>query len=173
MTEVEIFKQSLDVSRIVMLITIVMAVTSVVFSALTMAFERSHNKRSIKPFCNLIALVDGEELFLKIENAGMGTMILKSIKIVSESSEEIELEHLRNGYPGWKIDLLKIDCEIGIAINEEIRILKMKNITDKKAIEELNEYRLVINYTDLYDQDYEKEIRIIEMKSCALTIAST
>jgi len=47
MTEVEIFKQSLDVSRIVMLITILMAVTSVVFPALTMAFERSHNKRSI------------------------------------------------------------------------------------------------------------------------------
>jgi len=173
MTEVEIFKQSLDVSRIVMLITIVMAVTSVVFSALTMAFERSHNKRSIKPFLNLIALAEGEELLLKIKNVGMGTMILNSIKIVSGSSEEVELENLKNRYPGCKIDVLKIDHEIGISINEEIDILRMKNTIDDKTIEEMHDYRIVIKYSDLYDQDYEKEIRIIDIKSCALTIAST
>jgi hypothetical protein len=40
MTEVEIFKESLDVSRIVMLITIIMTIISATFSALTLAFQR-------------------------------------------------------------------------------------------------------------------------------------
>lgn len=173
MTEVEIFKQSLDVSRIVMLITILMAVTSVVFSALTMAFERSHNKRSIKPFCNLVASINDDMTTLKIKNAGMGTMILKTIKLLSGLSQELDLPEFRGRYPGLVIDMLNIKHETALSIDEEIEILNIGSSVDKEVLEEISECKIVIMYSDMYNQDYEKELKIGEIGSCALTIAST
>jgi len=173
MTEVEIFKESLDVSRIVMLITILMAVTSVVFSALTMAFERSHNKRSIRPFCNLIASIEGNTTFVSIRNAGMGTMILKSISLVDESFNEFNIADIKTKYPNFIFDLLQINNELAISINEKLNILSMNDSIHEEAIKVIKECRIIIKYSDMYNQDFKKDLKIKEITSCALTIAST
>jgi hypothetical protein len=50
LSEIEILKESLDVSWIFMRLAIILAVISVVFYAVTLAFQRSHNRRSEEPY---------------------------------------------------------------------------------------------------------------------------
>jgi hypothetical protein len=79
MTELEVFQKSLEVSRITLIITICLSLSSMVFAILEMAFQRSHNKKSVKPLCDL-DIEEGEgRLCLSIRNLGLGPMIVRRI----------------------------------------------------------------------------------------------
>jgi hypothetical protein len=86
MSEVEIFRQSLEVSRVVMIITIIMTLISVTFSALTLAFQRSHDIKTVKPLCAVRVLRTGKLFQVLVKNAGLGPMIVTDVSIAEESS---------------------------------------------------------------------------------------
>lgn len=85
MNELEVFQKSLEISRITLIISIVLSVSSMVFAILGMAFQRSHNKRSVRPLCD-IRLEDLEAVFkLGVYNSGLGPMIVT--KVALEAAE--------------------------------------------------------------------------------------
>jgi len=80
MTELEVFERSLEVSRLTLFVSIALSLVSIVFTILSMAFQRSHNKKSVKPLCDL-RVDDGEALGIGLWNLGLGPMIVKWIKV--------------------------------------------------------------------------------------------
>jgi hypothetical protein len=131
LNEVEIFKESLDVSRIVMIITIIMAVISVVFSALTLAFQRSHNRRTVKPYCFIKIEYIGNGIRFITRNAGLGPMIIDRIYVISNSKSE------------------ELNKRIVLASNEECIVYEGNNDANTKVIS------IRIVYHDIYEKKYE------------------
>jgi len=97
MTEIEIFKQSLDVSRIAMIITIIMTVISVTFSALNLALQRSHDRKSVKPLCYINKKTTERSFSLVVENAGLGPMIIKAVSAIGPDQETCDLPDYLEG----------------------------------------------------------------------------
>jgi hypothetical protein len=161
MTEVEIFKQSLDVSKIAMIITLIMTIITVTFSALSLAFQRSHNIKSIKPLCYFSFLCTNGQLKMLVKNAGLGPMIISNVFIVHDSIE-YELtkyigELLENNFE--IVPNLKIKANSVIPTNEERTLVEVvpKDKSSSKCSEmneKLKNDLLVITYTDLYDRKY-------------------
>lgn len=81
MTELEVFRQSLDVSRLTLVLSLVVSTASIVFASLEMAFQRSHNIKSVRPFCELTELEEGERVSVVLRNVGLGPLILSELEL--------------------------------------------------------------------------------------------
>lgn len=162
MTEVEIFKQSLDISRIVMLLTILMTVISATFSALTLAFQRSHNKKSVKPLCDVCCLFDSNRIRISVKNAGLGPMIVNKISILEQNDNEISLSAF--------CDNLKEDTSVTVSskvlipvivsVCEEKLVLDIsKSVNDSSGcfgnfIQDQKKLLFKAYFSDIYDKQY-------------------
>ena len=136
MTEVEIFKQSLDVSRIVMLITIIMTIISATFSALSLAFQRSHNRKSVKPLCNLIKVMDKNSVQIIVENAGLGPMIIRDIEFSSADSKNIDLRtYFEKLLSIRNVFFIELKREMIIPANEKKIIFELKASDNDTSID--------------------------------------
>ena len=90
MTEIQVLKQDLDISRTIMLATIIVAISSIAFSSITMAFERSHNVKSFRPFVNLYQTLTNNIISLSIANAGLGPMLINKIVLVNKGGDNMQ-----------------------------------------------------------------------------------
>ena len=106
MTELEVFQKSLEVSRATLVVSIVLSLVSMVFAILGMAFQRSHNKRSLRPLCDLRLESSGEVLRLCLRNGGLGPMILGRICLRTEGRKERKEEA-----PGTELEDLEADLK--------------------------------------------------------------
>jgi len=162
MTEVEIFKQSLDVSRIVMLITIIMTIISATFSALTLAFQRSHNKKTVKPLCDSTKIADKKNSKIAIKNAGLGPMIIRSITVREPDREAIEFSDFCESLLLEKADCIayKKPGNMILSVNEERTIFELNTETKVRpetanfVFGRLSNAEIKINYSDIYDKEY-------------------
>jgi hypothetical protein len=162
MTEVEIFKQSLDVSRIAMIITVIMTVISVTFSALNLAFQRSHDRKSVKPLCYINRKKQEGRFSILIENAGLGPMIIKSISIVEDEQRVIDLNaYLEDVLGPGEESIVLLDSEnlvIPASGNKAVFTIDEDKGNAKNAIREiadgLGKVKIRINYKDIYDKKY-------------------
>ena len=134
MTEVEIFRQSLEVSRVVMVITIIMTLISVTFSALTLAFQRSHDIKTVKPLCGVTLRRTGMLFSVIVKNAGLGPMIVTDIRIGTEG-----------GYAAGADRQEKFKKMI-LSVNEEMTVLE----TEAAALGT----KITVEFRDIYDKAY-------------------
>jgi hypothetical protein len=166
MTEIEIFKQSLDVSRIAMIITVIMTVISVTFSALNLAFQRSHDRKSVKPLCYINKKTTERSFSIAIENAGLGPMIIKAISAIDPDQKIYNLPDYFGGLQdsNHKNAMVLVGTkDLVIPSNGSKTILEINgdNGIPGKEFEEirqkLDQTKLLISYRDIYDKRYEVE----------------
>jgi len=166
MTEIEIFKQSLDVSRIAMIITVIMTVISVTFSALNLAFQRSHDRKSVKPLCCIDKKKAGRSYSIVVENAGLGPMIIKAVSAIGPDQKTDDLSGYLEGLldEGQKESIVILaTSNLVIPSNGSKTILQIDdgNGIPGKGFEELcqklDQTRILLNYRDIYDKRYELE----------------
>ena len=166
MTELEVFQKSLEVSRATLAVSVVLSVSSVVFAALEMAFQRSHNKKSVKPLCD-IRVMDGEGAGLGVWNLGLGPMIIKDIllegqgdapgsalsEVFASHPSGLRLARIHGGQvlpPGGGLTLVECAGRTGKAFS----FLK----------ESLSGRTLVVEYEDIYEKRFSKEA-VLEFES--------
>lgn len=162
MTEVEIFKQSLDVSRIVMLLTILMTIISATFSALTLAFQRSHNKKSIKPLCDLCLILDSNRMQISIKNAGLGPMIVNKVSILDRNDTELNFSSFCDNLTESKFVTVnsRVSIPVIIPVCEEKVVLELtKSVTDNTErfsnfARDQEEMLVKVYFSDIYDKKY-------------------
>jgi hypothetical protein len=164
MTEVEIFKQNLDVSRITMYITIVMALTTVVFSALTMAFQRSHNKRSIRPFCNLRKTnVDGK-VCISVKNSGLGPMKDATVSFVDAEGKPVDTASLMDAIKKLDKKAIVELCPIhGYTFLSSEEIFALAYSGNAAVADYLGGLSLSVTYGDVYERSYETKRGLAEL----------
>jgi hypothetical protein len=147
MTELDVFKQSLDVSRLTLMVSLFVSTASIVFASLEMAFQRSHNKRSVKPLCELSAKVEGERSVIVLRNVGLGPLILSGLSLSGEGAQE----------SSGLVALLELPEE-GLVIPslEKREILSFP----EEGREEAEGLVLKIRYRDIYDRKHETGTRL-------------
>ncbi len=163
MTELEVFQKSLEVSRTTLVVSVLLSVASMVFAILGMAFQRSHNKRSLRPLCDLRLEASGQVFRLGLRNAGLGPMILGAVSLAPrEGSAPERLEDLLRGAlplaerrryrglprpglvlgPGESLALVELPLEDAAGVGRLTKALEAASIE--------------VDYTDIYGRSYRK-----------------
>jgi len=165
MTELEFFAQTLMVSRITLAVSIFVSIITIVFGSLSMAFQRSHNRKSVKPFCNIHAFKNNGAIDINIYNAGLGPMIISRTGFVRRDGKiKRDSVNIYDVLPDW------IKCETGMIFSGEYIIPPMseRKVLELRIEEQagtdyveklkvlLNEYHFFVSYRDLYERKYER-----------------
>jgi hypothetical protein len=159
MTEFEILKENLEITRVVMIITVIMAIITATFSALDVAFQRSHNKRTIRPYCSIRRSITNSGIAIFLKNAGLGPLIIADVSLINDKDES-KIEG--NVIPYYKAVESSIRESIRYSETRiipslaEVCIMDVKNgkAENESVIEQYTDISLCIEYKDLYDHKY-------------------
>ncbi|MBI4856989.1 MAG: hypothetical protein HY818_09625 [Acetobacterium woodii] len=158
----------MDTATGLLITTVIMALGAITFAALTMAFDRSHNRKSVRPFCNIHKKVTDTEINISIQNAGMGPMRIQKIVLLNNQDDFIQA-----GIQLGKVLPFELNCDIFIQHTDEYvlaslcelnliqGILEQHQMTRVK--ETLAGYYICIEYTDVYDDVYEQRSKLINI----------
>ncbi|MDP4164888.1 MAG: hypothetical protein Q8898_17480 [Bacillota bacterium] len=154
----------MDIETALFITTAIMALGTIIFSSLTMAFGRSHNRKSVRPFCNLLQNVTDTQLSISIQNPGMGPMRIQEILLLKNQDDPIEAGvSLKDALPlELKHTVFKENTEeYVLASLGELNLLRYTTDTPNNGEmtqlkETLNGCSLCITYEDIYDHSYEK-----------------
>lgn len=154
MSELEVFRQSLDVSRIVMVFTIVMTLVSIVFSALTLAFQRSHNRRTVKPYCCIKRSGAGGRLRIVIKNAGLGPLFVDEL-LWRKDGEALPPEALERRLADRRAGNLEAIRHSALSPSEEAALVELSGAEGEADLGALLEaVKIEVRYHDIYDKKY-------------------
>lgn len=155
----------MDESLIIAISAIFISVFSVIVGALSLYFNRIHNKKSVKPIV-FIPVWDYEDyLLINIKNVGLGPLIIKSTSVINKEGEikkdvidwmpKLPKNIYWTGFnetldnrpmePGEGITLLRYDVD-----EKNSKSTKFRDEIRKR----LKELRIIIDYTDIYDSKF-------------------
>ena len=165
MTVVEIFAHSLMVSRVSLAVSILVSIISIVFGSLSMAFQRSHNRKSVKPFCNIHPFISDGSVHISIFNAGLGPMIISETGFIRKNGkirkDTVNISELTP--EGIKYETENVFSGVYIIppmSEKKVLAFSATGSNDMKYMEKLrellDEYRFFVVYRDLYDRKYER-----------------
>jgi hypothetical protein len=164
MTEIQVLAQDLMISRTIMLTSILMAIVTVVFSSITMAFERSYNVKSLRPFVNLLQVFDQQTLSLSIENAGLGPMLIERVSFVLKEGSDQAGKAIEAILPGEREGLGYFNYPgiYSLAARGKLTLLDCKNLALLPDLaKSLADYSICVEYRDVYDHGYKKSYPIL------------
>ncbi len=165
MNEIEVLRNSLNVSICMLGVTAFLSICTVTFGAINMGFQRSHNIKSVKPFCNIHTSLDETGISISIMNAGLGPMIIQKIVLLKSKNDAV-----KNGTQ--ILDLLPVELHYDTIVNKkdyyilpatgEMKIVQysVDHKNKKNAVEllksTLDGLCLCVIYRDIYDYSREK-----------------
>jgi hypothetical protein len=166
MNELEVLKNSLNISIWMLCITLFVSVSTIAIGAINMAFQRSHNRKSVKPFCNIHKTMERDSISISIMNAGLGPMIIQRIVLLNKPDDAPD-----NGVPlsdilpsGLKYDkVLNHNDSYILSSMGEMILLQYTGIPGNKKStidmvkNSLKSLYLCIVFKDIYDRTYEKK----------------
>jgi hypothetical protein len=163
MTELEVFKQSLDVSRLTLVVSLIVSTASIAFASLEMAFQRSHNVRSVRPLCELSAKADEGRVAIVLRNVGLGPLILYRLSLGHMD------EKRRQPVPG-EDDASRNAALIGLP-EEGLAIppLERREILSfsEEEEEDFRDLGLWAEYRDIYGRKHETTVKLASLSLLA------
>ncbi|HNX23920.1 MAG TPA: hypothetical protein PKG60_07700 [Spirochaetota bacterium] len=165
MNELEVLKNSLNISIWMLGVTLFLSVSTVTFSALNMAFQRSHNRKSVKPFCNIHKFINETGIGISIMNAGLGPMIVQKIVLLNSIGDAVKNGRLFSGLLPQELHydtLVNNNDSYVLPSMGEMKLLQYTadQAETKNAVELLKESLegkyLCIVFKDIYDHNNEK-----------------
>lgn len=134
-----------------------------------MAFQRSHNIKSVRPFCNIhqnIFLEKGE-ISIRLMNAGLGPMIIRKVALLpkdaSETKDEADFKDVipaqyRYENSACISDLYVLPSMGEIALFRYTGPTVAGNTDDIGVLRQtLERYILCIHFEDIYEHAYVKK----------------
>ena len=165
MNELEVLKNSLNISIWMLCVTLFVAVSTVTIGAINMAFQRSHNRKSVKPLCNIHKIFNWEVVNLSIMNAGLGPMIIQKIVLLENGDDDVKkgrnLSDLMPPDLNYDVIVNKNDSYIIPTMGERTIFQYTANSKTKKGTVELLKstlegFYICVVYNDIYDHVREK-----------------
>ena len=155
----------MDMAGALVLATSVMGLGAITFSALSLAFQRSHSRKSVRPFCNVLQRESENEMHISIQNAGMGPMRIQKIVLLEHEGDSIQngvpLEEAFPAEAARDVILHRLDAFV-LAPLQEVEVFR---IAYRASSEEASSgitsslfgRYLGVTYLDIYDDAYEKK----------------
>ncbi len=155
----------MDMAGALVLATSVMALGAITFSALSLAFQRSHSRKSVRPFCNVLQRESENEMHISIQNAGMGPMRILKIVLLENESDSVEagisLEEAFSTETARGVTPHRLDGFVLAPLQETELLRYAVNSASEEAASwitrGLSGRFLCIAYLDIYDDAYEKK----------------
>ena len=164
----------MDMAGALVLATSVMALGAITFSALSLAFQRSHSRKSVRPFCNVFQRESGSEMRVSIQNAGMGPLRILKIVLLENESDSVDagisLEEAFSTEATRSVALHRLDGFV-LAPLQEVELLRCavsaaEDEGANLAMRKLAGRFLEIVYLDIYDDAYEKIEALLLSEPC-------
>ena len=155
----------MDMAGALVLATSVMGLGAITFSALSLAFQRSHSRKSVRPFCNVLQRESGSEMHVNIQNAGMGPMRIQRIVLLEHEGDSIlsgvPLEEAFPAEAAHGVIFHRLDAFV-LAPLQEVELFRYAvNASGEEAAggitSSLFGRYLGVTYLDIYDDAYEKK----------------
>jgi hypothetical protein len=170
MNELEVLEKSLNISALMLIATLVVSLATITFGALNMAFQRSHNRKSVRPYCNVHKAVSDRGICISIMNAGLGPMLIDRVAVVEKGQGEAQAGiPLASAIPsGIQYDTVINNTDVYVlpSMGEtklfEYSVASGDNAADLQRIRsKLEGCTLCISYQDIYEHDYEKRETLV------------
>ena len=155
----------MNISIALFITTAFLALGTITFAALDMAFQRSHSRKSIRPFCNVHKNITRSDISIRVQNAGLGPMIIKKLVLLKNPTDSLEnavqLTEAFGSTLNYTLFIHDTDGYV-LAPNQEADLLQFSpSSKDKNAMsvlkDQLSSFTLLIQYADVYDDIYEKK----------------
>ena len=155
----------MDMAGALVLATSVMGLGAITFSALSLAFQRSHSRKSVRPFCNVLQRESENEMHISIQNAGMGPMRILKIVLLEHEGDSIQdgipLEEAFSAEVASGVILHRLDGFV-LAPLQEVELFRYTvNSASERAASRITSSLfgryLAVTYLDIYDDAYEKK----------------
>lgn len=155
----------MDMAGALVLATSVMGLGAITFSALSLAFQRSHSRKSVRPFCNVLSRKSGNEIIFSLQNAGMGPMRIQKVVLLEHEGDSIQngipLEEAFSAEAASGVILHRLDAFV-LAPLQEVEVLRCSVGTSSGGAasgipSDLAGRFLGVTYLDIYDDAYEKK----------------
>lgn len=159
----------LDNSTQMFLVSLILSGSTIVFTALSMAYQRSHNKRSVRPLCNIHQFLTDSKADISIQNAGLGPMMIHNVVLLksydSPAKNGTQFADAIPPDPDYNIAVNHSDLYV-LACQSEIALFHYTSVVpDDEKIEclkkRLHGMTICIQYQDIYDDRYEKREPLI------------
>jgi meiotically up-regulated gene 157 (Mug157) protein len=165
MTEIELLRETLIISGIALAVSIVVSAATITFGILNMAFQRSHNIRSVRPLCNIHTVIKDDFISISIFNAGLGPMKIRQTGFIKSG--------IKPGKDAQSLhDLLPRDISYSVLVTEsedytvaqlsEMKLVEFsaQNEIERRSVQKIREiireHSIVVRYRDIYDREYIK-----------------
>ena len=163
----------MDMAGALVLATSVMALGAITFSALSLAFQRSHSRKSVRPFCNVLQRESEHEMHISIQNAGMGPMRIQKIVLLEHEGDSIQsgvpLEEAFPAEAARGLILHRLDDFVLAPLQETELFRFAVNSASKVAASGITSslfgQYLGVTYLDIYDDAYEKKEALLVPES--------
>ncbi len=135
-----------------------------------MGFQRSHNIKSVKPFCNIHKCTTDNEINVSIQNAGLGPMLIQKVTFLKSQDDTNKTVGLLPEELPFKLNY-DVNYNMGtyaLASMGEVNLFKyVLDYSEKMDIELIKNkfmgHYICIKYTDVYDHNYEKTVKIVDL----------
>jgi len=150
-----------DPGLLIALIALFTSIASILIGIFGLIIQRSHNKKSVKPFGS-INLIDYEDrLQIIISNTGLGPMIIKSCKTkLNGETRQFPVDWMPAGI-AWRT-FQKIFDDHAISAGEQLILLELEtDLKNPEQIERRDKVRLILKdlemtlfFVDVYGKKY-------------------
>jgi hypothetical protein len=146
-------------------LSLIVAITSMIFGVVSLVIQRSHNKKSVLPL-GVISLANYEnDLRIKIKNNGVGPLIIQEIKTYKNGNfKNYPIDWFENENIIWKTFQKNLE-NYSIPANSESILLEYNvDLSDQKSVNTrelirniLKDLTIKVKYKDIYDKSFNIE----------------
>ena len=163
---------------IVAIIAVFISSISVFISAKSIKKQEKHNINSVRPICSVYQTNYENFISVRIENDGLGSLIIKNIKCISidENSVRTEASTLFDLLPkniqqkDYHRIIPSLSGNFAIAVNEKLFLISVtpKDGETRQIFREtLKKISIHVEYTDIYGNEFtcEQKLCLFDLKS--------
>ena len=143
--------------------SVILSFFAIIISIIVYVSQNKFNKNSVKPYCNILFFCIKDELYINVQNVGVGVMLVTDViyffdgEKYSTISETIKNKKLKTCQENSII-------EIGISPGSEQNIFKatfseQRDLID--VVQEIQNLQITINFKDIYNKKYIKKKNLI------------
>jgi hypothetical protein len=155
-----------DLDLIIKILSLVLSLTAIIFTAVSIFLQKRHNRNAVKPIAN-IAISDYEDkISVSIQNNGTGPLIVKSFRAFTEQENKNNLIDLMPDLPpglDWTTFFSNLN---GFAItpSKKLNLLELRvdptTINEADARDVIRRKLALVSVELIYEDIYGKEMPV-------------
>lgn len=142
--------------------SVLLSIVAIVISIIVCVSQNKFNSNSVKPYCNILFYALKDELYINIQNSGIGVMIINNIIFSLNGVHYETISEIISKEKVKTCQEINI-CGTGIAPSGENTIFKLSFAKQKdllKVHKKLADLKIMVHYEDIYERKYSQTLNL-------------